>query len=149
MAALFCLLIMAQWQLVDYEKQFKFDANLFGSLSLVVSYVVYTYLLLKVFNLASRAVQTMTCIFAGHIIIHLLAFPLILMALLLVSGSISQGLATIMTIIYLLLTLILTAWQFMLSAYVYKEALQVNYLPAILASIGLLAANILVVSFWR
>ncbi|AHE67689.1 hypothetical protein [Legionella oakridgensis] len=146
---LFFLLIMTQWQLVDYEKEFVFRVNLFSGLSLVASYLVYTYLLLQVFNLASRMVQTMTCIFAGHIIVHLFAFPLIVMALTLVHGKMPQILAMMITFAYLFLTLLLTAWQFMLSAYLYKEALQIGYLSAILASVGLLAVNILTVSFWR
>jgi len=37
----------------------------------------------------------------------------------------------------------------MVTVHIYKHALSIDYFPAVLASIGLLAFNILIVSFWR
>ena len=51
-------------------------------------------------------------------------------------------------ILYLILTLVLTVWKFLITAHIYKHALEVDNLASILASVGLLACNILTVSFW-
>lgn len=68
---------------------------------------------------------------------------------LLISGDMSQVLGLFLGIVYLVITLLLTIWQFLVTIHIYKQALEVDYVGGVLASFGLLACNILTVSFWQ
>lgn len=148
-AIIFAALIIFQWTLSDTEQQFSALGSLLAGVALLISYFVYTYALLAAFRLSNRAVQTLTCLFTSHTIVHLFAFPLLLIAPLLGDTEISPPLALFVGVVYLVLTLILTIWQFLVTTYIYKQALSITNLPALLAGFGLLASNILIVSFWR
>ncbi len=147
-AFLFFLLIVLQWIIADVNQQFSLSVAVLAGISLLFSYFLYTYGLLKVYRKANRFLQTLTCLFISHTIVHLFVLPLLLVTPLLMDVKLNQVLALLIGAIYLVLTLALTAWQFLISAHIYKYALEVDYLASILASFGLLAANILIVSFW-
>lgn len=148
-AIFFLVLIALQWLVTDVKNQLTFPHALGASISLSVSYMVYTFILLSLFHVANRTVQTLSCLLAGHLIVHVIAFPLLLIIPVIAVNNIPQPFGLLFGIVYLILTLILTVWQFMLTAYIYKQALVIEYLPAILASLGLLATNILIISLWR
>jgi len=143
------VLVVTQWAIADVEQFFTFGTSLLAGAALVLSYGIYTYALLQASRVSSRCLQTLTCLFAGHAIVHLVAFPLLLIAPWLAAVKTAQPLALFVGIVYLILTLVLTVWQFMVTVHIYKHALSIDYFPAVLASIGLLAFNILIVSFWR
>ncbi len=142
-------LVVTQWALADVDQFFTLGTSLLAGGSLIISYALYTYFLLKASRVSSRFIQTLTCLVAGHAIVHVVAFPLLIIAPLLAETKIAQPLALLIGVVYLILTLILTVWQFMVTVHIYKHALEIDYFPAVLASIGLLAFNILIVSFWR
>ena len=148
-ALFFYLLIVLQWMIADVEQLFILSTSLLAGGTLLASYGLYTGALLLAFRVSGRFVQTLTCLLAGHTIVHLFAFPLLLVTPWLAETTIIQPLALLVGVIYLILTLMLTVWQFMVTVHIYKHALAINYLPAVLASFGLLASNILIVSFWR
>ncbi len=148
-ALFFFLLIVLQWMIADVEQLFTLSTSLSAGSVLLASYGLYTLALLLAFRVSSRIVQTLTCLLVGHTIVHLFAFPLLLVTPWLAEANIVQPLALLVGIVYLILTLILTVWQFMVTVHIYKHALAIDYLPAVLASFGLLACNILIVSFWR
>lgn len=148
-AIFFYFMIVVQWLIADVEELFTLTSSMIAAAALLISYAVYTFALLLAVQLSNRTIQTLTCILAGHTIIHLLAFPLLLVAPWLAEVDIIHPLALLVGLIYLILTLVLTVWQFMITVHIYKHALEINYFPAVLASFGLMACNILVVSFWR
>lgn len=148
-ALFFFFLIVLQWMIADIDQAFTFTISSLAGLTLLLSYGVYTFLLLFAFRVPHRFVQTLTCLLAGHAIVHLFAFPLLLVTPWLAEVNIVQPVALFVGVIYLILTLLLTIWQFMVTVHIYKQALMIDYLPSVLASFGLLASNILVVSFWR
>lgn len=141
-------LIVLQWMITDVNQKLEFGSAILIAGSLVLSYILYTWVLLLLFRLKSRFLQTLTCLLAGHTVVHLLAFPLLLIMPLLLGIQTKTILSSFIGILYLVFTLTLAIWQFSVSAYVYKHALAVSWLPAILASFGLLACNILTISFW-
>ena len=147
-AFIYYLLVVMQWAIADIEKYFTPTTSLLAGASLILSYGLYTLILLSAFHVSNRLVQTLTCLLAGHTLVHLIAFPMLLVAPWLAEAKLPQSLAVLVGVVYLVLTLMLTIWQFMVSVHIYKHALAINYLPAVLASFGLLASNILVVSFW-
>lgn len=51
--------------------------------------------------------------------------------------------------IYLFITLGLSIWQFVITAHIYKFALGTTPVKSVLAAFGLVAVNILTISFWR
>ncbi len=145
----FFLLIVVQWMIADTDNQLTLNMSLLAAGALLASYGLYTAALLFAYRMPSRIVQTLTCLLSGHTIVHLFAFPLLLVTPWLVDTTIIQPLGLFIGVMYLILTLMLTIWQFMVTVHIYKHALGVDSLPAVLASLGLLACNILIVSFWR
>ena len=51
--------------------------------------------------------------------------------------------------IYLFVTLGLSIWQFIVTAHIYKFALNTTPIQSVLAAFGLVAVNVLTLSFWR
>ena len=148
-ALFFFLLVVTQWMIADIEEVFTFSTSLLAAAALLVSYGVYTFILLSLFRVSSRTAQALTSLLAGHTIVHLFAFPLLLVAPWFVEAKMIQPLALLVAVVYLILTFVLTIWQFMITVHIYKHALGVEYFSAVLASFGLMACNILIVSFWR
>ena len=146
---IFFVLIVVQWMITDINQQLAFGSALIIAGSLVLSYVVYTWILLGLFRFQARFLQTLSCLLAGHAAVHLVAFPLLLIMPLLLDVKAATLMTSLVGIMYLGLTLALAIWQFMVSVYIYKHALTTSYFSAVLASFGLLAFNILTVSFWR
>jgi len=144
----FFVLIVLQWMITDLSRQLAVSAALLVAGSLVVSYLLYTWVLLRLFGLQSRFLQTLTCILAGHTAVHLVAFPLLFIMPLILKMPELTTFSPVIGVLYLALTLILAVWQFMISAYIFKHALTASWLAATLASLGLLACNILTISFW-
>jgi hypothetical protein len=148
--ALFYLVVVTQWSMVEAKVPLTLTKILSAGLLLIFSYSFYTFITLTIRNLQSRFVQTLTCLFATHTIIHIFAYPLLAVTPLLIDGeAIPQAFDFIFMFVYLLLTIIVTVWQLMVTVHIYKAALKVDNLPAILATIGLFAANILIVSIIR
>lgn len=146
-AFLFLSLIILQWFSTDVQQEFKLTTSILAGLSLLFSYFIYTFVLLKVYRKANRFTQTLTALLVCHLIVHIFAMPLLLMTPIF-GSKINQTLVLLFGILYLILTLVLTVWQFLVTAHIYKYALEVDTLASILASFGLLACNILTVSFW-
>ena len=148
-AIFFYFIIVMQWMIADVEELFTLTTSMLAAASLLISYGIYTFFLLFAGRLSNRTIQTLTCILAGHTIVHLFAFPLLLVAPWLAEADAIHPVALLVGVTYLILTLVLTVWQFMITVHIYKHALGINYFPAVLASFGLMACNILIVSFWR
>ncbi|ASQ45422.1 hypothetical protein [Legionella clemsonensis] len=148
-AFLFFILIVLQWYMADIKQQFEITSSIAAGLSLIIVYFIFTFLLLKLNDKVNRLIQSLTSLLASHFIVHVFALPLLIVAPALAAAKVSHGLALLLGLIYLILTLILTVWQFLVTVHVYKLALEVDNLTAVLASFGLLACNILTVSFWR
>ncbi|MBA2653420.1 MAG: hypothetical protein H0U73_14330 [Tatlockia sp.] len=146
---LFFILIILQWYLADIKQTFNFASSILAALTLLCSYYVYTFVLLKIFRKANRTLQTLTALLASHIIVHLFAFPLLVITPMLAKADMRQVVILIFGVLYLVFTLILTIWQFVVTVHIYKQALELDNLGALLASLGLLACNILTVSFWQ
>lgn len=146
---LFFLLILLQWYLADFRDEFNLAVSILAALTLICSYFVYTFVILKIYRKVHRVLQTLTALLASHMIIHFCAFPLLLVAPLIMGSKLEPMFLLFIGVVYLILTLLLTLWQFMVTIHIYKRAIDLNYLSAVLASFGLLACNILIVSFWQ
>lgn len=148
-AFIYYILNLMQWSLVETDELFSIDVSLLAGLMFIASDAIYTAALLFVSSKANRIVQSLTCLLACHAIVHICAFPLLIIAPWLYEAHLIEPLGLIIGILYLSLTLMFTAWQLLITVHIYKHALAVDYLTAALASLGLLACNILMVSFWR
>ena len=146
---LFFSLIILQWDLADIKEEFDFGTSVLAGLTLLCSYFVYTYVLLKIYRKVERTLQTLTALLVSHLIIHFFAFPLLFVTPVLVAADMNRALVLGVGIAYLIITLTLTIWQLWVTIFIYKQALEMDYLTAILASFGLLSCNILTVSFWQ
>ena len=148
-AAIFFFLVVVQWLMADSEALFTLNTAILAAGTLVLSYGLYTVALLSVFSVSHRTVQSLSCLLAGHAIVHILAFPLLLFAPFLIKIQLPPLLGLLLGITYLICTFVLSIWQFIISVHIYKNALSITYFPAALASFGLIACNILIVSLWR
>lgn len=147
LAVLFFLLMIWQWFMADVNQELGLSVAIMAGFSLLFSYFIYTFVLLKWHQKTYRIVQTLSSLFAAHLIIHFLAFPLLWIAPLLTHPE-APVFALFVGILYLLFAIILTAWQFLVTANIYRHALDLTNLASMMASFGLLACNILIVSFW-
>ncbi|MCX7117181.1 MAG: hypothetical protein NTW94_04620 [Legionellales bacterium] len=148
-AMVFLLLLVVQWVIADVDEKFTPMSSLQAACALLLCYGVYTVILLSCFRVLARGVQTLSCLLAGHTIVHLFAFPLLLVTPWITEATLYEPLAVLVAIVYLVLTLFLTLWQFMVTVHIYKHAFMITYFSAVLASFGLLACNIFIVSLWR
>ncbi len=145
-ACFYFLLIACQWLMSDVELNFQITKALTIATALTGSYLVYTFFLLRLFHVANRTVQTLTSLFMVHVLIHLFAVPLLVLNPLLLKTNTEQMLAPFLGVLYLFMTFILTLWQLLSVTFIYKHALSKEYLNGFLASLGLLACNVLSVS---
>jgi len=145
---LFFLLLLVQWMMSSFASHIGVSTVLLLGCLLLSSYACYTGFLLFLFHLSARMVQTLTCLLMTHTIVHLFSLPLLLVPIISM-GSGSSSLPSLVGVLYLVLTLLLSVWQFMITVHIYREALTLKYLGAVLASLGLLGSNILIVSLWR
>ena len=145
----FFILVVLQWMMADIATHFTFSTALLAGSSLILSYGLFTFGLLSARHVSNRTVQSLTCLFAGHTLIHLVASPLLFIAPWLAEAKLAPELALLLGVMYLLFTIVLTLWQVMISTHIYKHALSIAYFPAVLASFGLIACNILMVSLWQ
>ena len=142
---LLVLLMMIEWSFT-YSNSEDLVNNAFTSICLVLSYVIYTYLVLYFKGLTPRLVQTVTSLYFINIIIHVLVAPLLLLAPYLSLIHLRNPLFLFLGIAYLFLSLGLSVWQFVISAHIYKFALNITAIQSVLAAFGLIAANILTIS---
>tara|TARA_Y100000588_G_C13881643_1_gene764737 strand:- start:11 stop:559 length:549 start_codon:yes stop_codon:yes gene_type:complete len=145
-ACFFYLVVVSQWTIVETKSPISFNQMLMSGLSLCISYAFYTYTLLKVSLLEARFIQTLTSLFAVHIIIHFFAYPILLATPLLNDEHMARSLSFIISAVYLLCTLLLTIWQVLVTYFIYKKALNAESVHAVMATIGLFVMNILLVS---
>lgn len=146
---LLTLILITQWQFSDFD--FSHDLLTISGIavSLVLSFIIYTYAILYFRGFSSRLVQTVTCLCSAHAIIHLLASPLFIIDPYLIKANLKNPLILFIAVIYLFVTLGLSVWQFVISAYIYKYAMNSTSVQSVLAAFGLIAVNVLTVSFWR
>lgn len=145
---LFFTLIVCQWYIAGMAILHDIGIYIAAGLSLITAYCMYTFLLLTFNNKKNRFCQTLTALFSSHFIIHLCAMPLLIVPSGLMSMKVNTNFSVLFGLIYLCLTLILTFWQFVVTAYIYKLALELNNVISAITSIGLLVFNILIISFW-
>lgn len=148
-AILLGLVMMIQWSFSDFENSYDLLNTAMTSVTLISSYMAYTYALLFLRGLSYRWVQTLNCLFCTHIIVHVLASPLIMLAPYLAQANLKSPILLFIGVLYLFLTLGLSIWQFVITAHIYKSALNTTSIQSVLAAFGLIAVNILTVSFWR
>lgn len=145
---LYVVVIVMQWQKIGVKN--PNDALLVvAAFLLVFSYYVYTALLLIANRKQNRIVQTVTALLVSHLIILLISFLLLLISPELTEADMVYPSMRILLMIYILKTLLLVAWQFLIAAHIYKQALELDNFTAMLASIGLLASNILTIIWWQ
>ncbi|HAT1594855.1 TPA: hypothetical protein RG395_002641 [Legionella pneumophila] len=149
MCLLFSIIMLIQWDIAELDFSRDWLLSLMMAISLILSFIFYTYAILKFQNLASRLVQTATCLLSAYIIIHVLATPLFLIDTYLSAENLKNPIFLFMGMIYLFITLGLSIWQFVITAHIYKFALSTTPVKSVLAAFGLVAVNILTISFWR
>ncbi len=147
---LFYFVMISQWLMVKGEVPLGFKQMVMAGLSLAMTYAAYTFVILKVYRLQFRFLQTLASLFATHAWVHICAYPLLLLTPFLGEQNALPGLLGLfMMLIYLTVTLGLTGWQLVITVYIYKKALEVDNILAIFVTMGLFALNILVVSLLR
>lgn len=138
-----------QWSLSEFGFSEDLLVIFVAGLSLSFSFVLYTAVILFFKGLKERLVQTATCLLYVHTIIHLLAMPLFFLDPYLTHANLKNPFFLFIGVLYLFITLGLSVWQFVITAHIYKYALNTTPTQSVLAAFGLLAVNILTVSFWR
>lgn len=143
-----CIMVI-QWRFSDFEVATNLMLLSFAGISLVSSFVIYTAGLLYFKGLKARLLQTATTLLFVHSIIHIMAMPLFLIDPYLSHANLKNPLFLFIGVLYLFVTLGLSIWQFVVTAHIYKCALNTTLTQSVLAAFGLVAVNVLTLSFWR
>lgn len=145
----FISVIALQWRFSDYNFSSSLIQSLVVGCSLALSFMLYTAALLFLKKLKSRLIQTISCLLFIFSIIHILAFPLIVIESYLTPGNLKNPFFLFIGVLYLFITLGLSIWQFIVTVHIYKFALNLSPIQSVLAAFGLVAVNVLTLSFWR
>ncbi len=145
---IFMLVITVQWCIfgVDFSNDLLWIA--LASCSLALSFIFYTLLVLSVKNLKTRFLQTVTSLLMAHSYVHLLGMPLFVLDPYFLHLKEQNSFSLLLALCYLCVTLGLSVWQFVLTTHIYKKALNSTTVQAMLIAFGLIAMNILTLSFW-
>lgn len=146
---LFVSIMSLQWDFSDFSFAKSALLTIIASLSLVFSFIIYTSALLLFKGLQTRTVQTVTSLLYVHSIIHIFALPLFIIDPYLSHANLKNPIVLFIGVLYLFVTLGLSIWQFIVTAHVYKFALNSPPIQSVLAAFGLVAVNVLTLSFWR
>jgi hypothetical protein len=144
---LFIFMMTWQWSLSGIPGDFSW--LLIVAYNLALSFVIYTAAILLFKRLMGRFVQTTTCLLWAFVIIHSLAMPLFALDPYLSNTNLKNPFFLFIAILYLFITLGLTIWQFVVTAHIYKHALSTTSVQSVIAAFGLIAVNVLTLSFWR
>jgi hypothetical protein len=147
--ALFSSVMSLQWSFSDFNFANNLLLLVIAGLSLVFSFIIYTAALLFLKGLKTRIIQTVTSLLYVHFIIHVLALPLFIVDPYLTHVSLKNPIFLFIGVLYLFVTLGLSIWQFIVTAHIYKFALNTTPIQSVLAAFGLIAVNVLTLSFWR
>jgi hypothetical protein len=145
----FILIIMCQWYVSDVELNARLSLSFLMALSLMTSFAVYTYIVLALRHLSARLVQTVTCILFSQSIVHAFVIPLFFGDTILSQVNVKNPFLLFISVIYLFISIGLTVWQFVISAHIYKYALNTSPIQSGLIAFGLMAVNILTISLWQ
>lgn len=140
------LILVLEWSFSHYNNA-DLGTNIILASGLLFSYFFYSYAILFLKNHVPRLVQTVTALYYTSIIIHLFVAPLVYVAPYLSQAHLMSPLLLIIAITYLCVSLGLSIWQFIIVAHIYKNALNVSGVQSAMAAIGLMAVNILTLSF--
>jgi hypothetical protein len=146
---LLTLIMTVQWSFSNFDFSKDLLLVFFAGLSLVVSFIVYTVIILFFKGLSNRIVQTTTSLLYAHSIVHVLAIPLFIVDPYLNTSNLKNPFFLFIGVLYLFVTLGLSVWQFVITAHVYKYALTTTPIQSVFAAFGLIAVNVLTLSFWR
>lgn len=143
---LLALIMVIEWNFSTFTSSADVGSNLFIATCLILSYVIYTYIVLYLRGYTSRLVQTITTLFYISIIIHIMVAPLLLISPYLSQIHLKNPLLLFVGVLYLFLSIGLSVWQFVITAHIYKHALSTTSIQSVLVAFGLIAVNILTVS---
>ena len=146
---LFISIISLQWSLAGFDFANDLLLLFIAALSLSFSFVFYTAALLFFKGLKARTPQTVTSLLIVHSVIHLLALPLFVVDPYMTHANLKNPFILFIGVIYLFVTLGLSIWQFIVTAHIYRFALNTSAIQSVLAAFGLVAVNVLTLSFWR
>jgi hypothetical protein len=142
---LFTLVMTVQWGLANSLWLYEFSI----SFSLVCSFIMYTAFILFLKKYSARFIQTTTCLFSTHAMMHFFAIPIFLLDPYLTPENLKNPVFLFLAMIYLFITLGLSIWQFVITAHIYKHALNVTPIQSTFCALGLVAVNVLILTFWR
>jgi hypothetical protein len=118
---------------------------LFNVIVFVLILLAFTYLVLFLKNKVTRFMQTLTALMTTSVVINLIILPFLLLAPALLGTE--PGAAQISIVwFYTLLIITMNIWSLLITAHIYRHALDVNMAVGILVTLGLFACNLLAFS---
>lgn len=147
-AVLLSVLLSIQWSYSSFVFADDLLLVFCASVSLVCSYFIYTAAILFFKNLKARLVQTLTSLLFTQSVVHVLAMPLFIIDPYLTQNNLKNPVFLFIAVLYLFATIGFSIWQFIITAHIYKYALNTTPVQSVFAAFGLIAVNILTLSFW-
>lgn len=144
-----CLLIMlllTQLFIIDVNHKISFDIAFIRALLLIFGISLYTFLILQLVKHRNRVIQTINSLLFAQIIVHVIAFPLLLIT---PEFTLDQTVLVsdkLLAMVYFLILIFLNVWHLMINAHIFMQALSKTFGVGLLVSFGLLAFVLLVVN---
>jgi hypothetical protein len=142
-SCLYFILLQYQWHIYDIP-QLKINRPLQTGILILISYILYVWIVLKCIGKSNRFIQTATSLMAVHAIMHifLIALLMLLPAVLpdTPMNEVEQlGTVNLFFLIFFgVISLAITIWQFVVIIYVLKKAMDSDQVTAVLVTFGLL-----------
>lgn len=143
--ALYACALIAQWSLADSKEQFSFTYLLEMGIVLMGAYCLYTYLLLAFYHYPSRFLQTMVSLLMTNTLLHLFSLPMLCLSVFVLENNIPPFMLAV-AVLYVIVILTLSVWQLLVITYIYKLAMGVTGLTAMMMTLGLLAFTFLIMT---
>ena len=146
--ALLAIAILLSCILGWYQLSFRSSVAdaLWQALLMLGTTVLFTFIILYFRKSTERFIQTITALIACGVVIHATALPLHLLQPYLLQTPLPKTVAMLLSLISLIFILVINVWNLLVNAHIFRHALNVSQIAALLVTLGLIGFNILIFS---
>lgn len=140
------LLLTLLVNVLQLTSSLALDAAINQTGVMILSTVMFTYLILSIRNVANRFVQTLISLLAVSLLINLIMVPMVIMAPFIFHQDVAESIRFIGTFLYLVILFFINLWLVLISAHIYHHALNISFFSGVLVTLALFGLNMLILS---
>lgn len=140
----FVLLINALISFLLLVWQYTLRNSLLQIALMLLLTTAFTQVVLRLKNKETRFIQTTTALFASSTVISLLAFPLWLFQFYFLKDAEQNLLNALLGLIFLAVFIGLNIWVLIVTAHIFKSALEIPFFAGLLVTFGFVGIHVLI-----